>query len=64
MMRDHAEQRAAGLVQEVHHGLAALAGMAQQADAEQHGEQQHLQDLALGEGVDHGVGDDVQQERR
>ena len=33
-----------------------------QREAEQHREQQHLQDLALGEGIDHGVRDDVEQE--
>ena len=32
------------------------------AKREQHGEEQHLEDLALGEGADDGVRDDVQQE--
>ena len=32
-----------------------------QREAEQDGDQQHLQDVALGEGVDHGGRDDVQQ---
>ena len=33
-----------------------------QREAEQHREQQHLQDLALGEGVDHRARDHVEQE--
>jgi hypothetical protein len=39
-----------------------LAAELLQREAEQHREQQHLQDLALGEGVDHAVRDDVEQE--
>ena len=41
--------------------MAALAE-AHQREAEQDREQQHLQDLALREGADHGVGNDVQEE--
>ena len=41
--------------------LAALAERLQR-EAEQHREEQHLQDVALREGADDGVGDDVQQE--
>ena len=46
---------------EVHDGLAVVSH-ARQAQAEQHGEQQHLQDFALGECIDHGIGNDVEQE--
>ena len=41
--------------------MAALAE-AHQREAEQDREQQHLQDFALREGADHGVGNDVQEE--
>ncbi len=41
--------------------MAALAEP-HDREAEQHREQQHLQDLALREGADHGVGNDVQHE--
>ena len=41
--------------------VAALA-KSHQGKAEQNREQQHLQDLALGEGADHRVGNDVQEE--
>ncbi|MNP52920.1 hypothetical protein D3C76_1473450 [compost metagenome] len=33
-----------------------------QGEAEDHREHQHLQDVAVGEGTDHGVGDDIEQE--
>ncbi len=33
-----------------------------EAEAEQHGEEQHREDIALGEGADDGIGDDVEQE--
>jgi hypothetical protein len=59
---DHAEQGGAGLVQHMHNRFAVVPAQARQAQAEQHGEQQHLQDFALRECVEHGVGDDVQQE--
>jgi hypothetical protein len=42
-------------------GLAALAQHGQRA-AEQHGEQQHLQHVALGEGFHHGGGNELHQE--
>ena len=58
MMPTIAEKHVRGLVDEAEQRLAALAEHVQR-EGEQHGEEQHLQDLALGEGADHGVGDDV-----
>ena len=43
------------------HGAAALA-QHHQRKAEQDGDQQHLQDIAVGKGADEAVGDDVQDE--
>ncbi|MNY21175.1 hypothetical protein D3C86_1547040 [compost metagenome] len=48
-------------VDELEHRLAELAH-ALQGEGEQDGEEQHLEDVALGEGADHGVGDHVHQE--
>ena len=48
-------------VDERHERPAALA-QREQREAEQHREEQHLQDLAFGEGADDGVRDDVQEE--
>ena len=47
-------------MQEVHDGPAVVAD-APQRQAEQHREQEHLQDVAFGERADEGLGDDVQQ---
>ena len=55
------EQHVRQLVDEVEDQRAAPAE-AVQRKAEQHREQQHLQDVALGERVDDRVGNDVQQE--
>ena len=52
MMPTMREQHVRGLLDEVEHQRAAAAE-AVQREAEQHREQQHLQDLALGERVDH-----------
>ena len=49
--RDDAEHRMRGVVDEGAHGMAALAE-AHQRETEQDREQQHLQDVALGEGAD------------
>ena len=49
------------LVDEVEYRLPfRTQGM--QGKAEENGEQQYLQDVALGKGVDHGVGNDIEQE--
>ncbi|MNV62916.1 hypothetical protein D3C71_1554840 [compost metagenome] len=40
----------------------AVAAQAVQGEAEQHREHQHLQDVAVGEGADDRIGDDVKQE--
>ena len=61
MMADDAEHRLADVVDEIAHALAALAER-HQREAEQDREQQHLQDVALGEGADDAVGDDVEDE--
>ena len=53
----------AGLVDDAEQQLAALAELCS-AEREQDREEQHLQDLALGERADEGVGDDVHQEVR
>jgi hypothetical protein len=58
---DHAEQRVRSLIDDAEQCLAACSECLQ-AEGEQDGEKQHLQDLALGEGADHGVGNDVHQE--
>ena len=58
---DDAEQRAAGLIQDGDQRRDALAER-QRGEPEQHGEEQHLQNLAAREGVDHRVGDDVEDE--
>ena len=58
---DDREQHVRDLLDEVEHQRAAAAEPVQR-EAEQHREQQHLQDLALGERVDDGGRDDVQQE--
>ena len=48
---DDREQHVRRLLDHVEHQRAAAAELVQ-AEAEQDGDQQHLQDLALGEGVD------------
>ena len=48
-------------LQEIDHRLGRLADHGERK-AEQHREEQHLQDIALGEGADDCVGDDVHQE--
>ena len=58
---DHAEDRVAGLVDDVAQ-LGALVAHRHQREAEEDGEQQHLQDVAPGEGADDRVGDDVDHE--
>ena len=58
---DDREQHVRHLLDPVEHQRAAAAEPVQR-EAEQHREQQHLQDLALGERVDDGGGDDVEQE--
>jgi hypothetical protein len=58
---DDREQHVRDLLDEVEDGCPAAAELVQR-EAEQHREQQHLQDLALGERVDDGVRDDVEQE--
>ena len=60
-MRDDAENPMCRVVDEGTQRVAALA-KSHQGKAEQDREQQHLQDLALGEGADHRVGNDVQEE--
>ncbi len=50
-----------GDVEDVDERLGALAELAQR-QPEQHGEEQHRQDVAAGEGADEAVGHDVQQE--
>ena len=55
---DDPEQDLGRELDQVRDRLAALAGQAQRG-AEQHGEHQHLQDVALGEGADEGRRDDV-----
>ena len=52
---------AVSVFSEVEHGLAARAGQ-REGDAEQDRDQQHLEDLAFGEGADQGVRDDVEEE--
>ena len=52
MMPTIANSTCDGLLDQIEHQRAAAAE-AVQAEAEQHREQQHLQDLALGERVDH-----------
>ena len=52
MMPTMREQHVRELLDEVEHQRAAPAERVQR-EAEQHREQQHLQDLALGERVDH-----------
>ena len=63
-LHDHAddtEQHVRQLFDQFEHRLAALAeGM--HGIAEQDGEKQHLQHVALGEGIDHAGRDDVDQE--
>ena len=54
MMPTIAEEHVRELLDQVEHQRAAAAE-AVQREAEQHRDQQHLQDLALGEGVDDGV---------
>ncbi len=49
------------IIQEMHDEFRTLPH-AGEAQAEQDRKQQHLQNLALGKRIDHGVGDDVQQE--
>ena len=49
------------LLDEIEHRLA-LVTRGGQRKAEQDGDQQHLQDVALGKGVDEGVGNDVEDE--
>ena len=51
MIADDREQHVRDLLDEVEHQRAAAAELVQR-EAEQHREQQHLQDLALGERVD------------
>src|SRR5450830_537540 len=58
---DHAEDGAAGLVDQLG-DRAAFFTQQRQREAEQDGDQQHLQDVALGEGIDDGVRDDVHHE--
>jgi hypothetical protein len=58
---DDAEQDVGHFVDELKHRLSLRAERVQ-GKAEQDREQQHLQDLALGESVHDGVGNDVQQE--
>jgi hypothetical protein len=58
---DDAEEHVRALLDHVEHQRAAAAETVQRK-AEQHRDQQHLQDLALGEGVDQRVGNDVQDE--
>ena len=58
---DDAEHRIGEIVDQFAHALAALA-QRHQREAEQDGEQQHLQDVAFGEGADHAVGNDVEYE--
>jgi hypothetical protein len=63
-LHDDVHQLEEGLghhLQEVDHRTGRLADQGQR-QAEQDRDQQHLQDLALGEGADHGGRDDVHQE--
>ena len=59
--RHQLEDRGRERLQEVEHRLAALADHGQR-QAEQHREEQHLQDVARGEGADDRLRDDVLQE--
>ena len=58
---DDVEQHMREFLDEVEHHRAAAAELVQRK-AEQHREQQHLQDLTLGKGVHHRGGDHMQQE--
>jgi len=58
---DDAEQAVGELVQDLHQGLG-LSAETGEGQAEKHGEQQHLEDFTLGEGIHHTVGDDVHEE--
>ena len=57
---DH-EEHVRALLDHVEHQRAAAAETVQ-CEAEHHRDQQHLQNLSLGEGIDQRVGDDVQHE--
>ena len=58
---DDAEEGVAEIVDERAHRTPAVAEH-HQREPEQDGDEQHLQDVALGEGADHGVGDDMEEE--
>src|SRR6185312_9185525 len=57
----HAEEPVHGNVEQVDQRLGALSELAQR-EPEQHGEEQHRQDVAAGEGADEAVGHDAEQE--
>ena len=59
--RDDTEHRVGGIVDERADRVATLAER-HQREAEQHGEEEDLQDLTLCERADDGVGNDVQDE--
>jgi len=58
---NHAEKAVTELIQDLHQGLGLFPQMGQ-GQTEEHGEQQHLDNFPLGEGVHHAVGDNVHEE--
>ena len=52
-----------GFLDKIEHQRSSTAELVQR-EPEQHGDQQHLENLSLGERIHHGVGNDIQQESR